>query len=531
MKYSYTRKTWLWLLFASLKKRTPKGAMTLIAAFVFFVFSALGLSLLYLSQIHLRISAFKKQCTLLEYASENGMKQGFNHFLALVSQAPSPYVLSPEESEMLRENAQCGTGIIEEFLDLKQPLVISGNWENLSWESSINWFLDKIIEKDVYFKFIYTVSFDSEGMITHFKLKRKTELSTSLHILGGQIPLPFFPFLIDKRLKPEEKFNFSEKNKISLSSSSKSQLGPKISFSEENLIPDQADSELAKALKIKLFTPQDLSTEKLRVILGLDESDEAVPDGVYLIKDNSGLGGIYIQGDVDEMIMAIEQEFQLISFQTQQGRWILKFSPTKGKTFFTSPVETISYDLIPMGIIIISGEVKSLGGGVVDLSGEVIMVQDEEVDSVLRGVQLTIISSDKIILSSHLIHQGVKWQDGIPYVKDSDSRLTIFSTGKNFWRDTATEGGITVGKNSPEEIKIQASLTASGNGFAVEGEGKKVQILGSLQATDYTSGNNTLSMTYNERLQEENNFPENTPLTTKPVLFISYFKALEWKEF
>jgi hypothetical protein len=530
MKFPSSPRTWLWLLSANLKKKTNKGALTLLAAFVFFVFSAIGLSLIYLSQIHLRISAFKKQCTLLEYSSENGIKQGFNQFLALVSQVPSPYVLSPEELNHLIENAQKGI-ILEEFLGLKQPLLFSGDWENLKWESSVNWLLENIIEKEVYFKAIHEVYFNSEGMIDNFELKRKTKLSASLHILGGQIPLSFFPLLIDKKLKPEEKSNFSDQNRIALSSSTQSQLEPKISFSGENLIPDRADAELGKALKMKLFKPQNLSTAELRIILGLDESKEPVPDGIYLIKDNSGLGGIYVHGDVEEMILAIEQEFQVISFQTQQGRWVLKFSPSRGKTFFTSPGETFAYDLIPLGLIVINGKVKSLGGGVVDSSGEVILVKDEEIPSVLSGAQLNIISSDRITVSSHLILQGLKWQDGIPYAKDSDSRLTIFSTGKDFWDNTMNEGGIVVDASSPDEIKLQASLTASGKGFAVEGEGKKVQILGSLQATDYSAGDNSLTLTIDERLQAEDNFPENTPLTTKPVLFISYFKALEWEEF
>jgi len=530
MKFLCFPRTRLWLRSAKAKKKSHKGSLTLLAAFVFFVFSGIGLGLIHLSQIHLRISGFKKQCTLLEYSSENGIKQGFNRFLALVAQVSSPGVISPEELNHLRENAPKGI-ILEKFMGLKQPLLISGDWENLKWETSMSWFLENIIDKEVYFKAIHGVSFDSEGMIDNFELKRKTRLSSSLHILGGQIPLSFFPFLIDKKLKPKEKSNFSDENRITLSSSAQSHLDPKISFSGENLIPDRADVEMSKALKIKLFKPQNLSRAELRVILGLDASKEPVPDGVYLIKDNSGLGGIYVQGDVEEMVLAIEQEFQVISFQTQQGTWILKFSPSKGKTFFTSPGETLAYDLLPLGLVIINGKVKSLGGGVVDLSGEVILVKDEEVPSILRGARLTIISSDRITVSSHLILQGVKWQEGIPYVKDPDSQLAIYSTGKDFWDDTETEGGITIDNNSSEEIKLQAFLTASGKGFAIKGKGKKVQILGSLQATDYSAADNSLTLTMDERVQVEDNFPENTPLTTKPVLFISYFKALEWEEF
>jgi len=125
----------------------------------------------------------------------------------------------------------------------------------------------------------------------------------------------------------------------------------------------------------------------------------------------------------------------------------------------------------------------------------------------------------------------VKLLDGVPYAKDSDSRLTIFSTGKNHWDNTTNEGGITIDKSSPKEIKVQASLVASGKGFAIEGEGKKVQILGSLQATDYAANDSSLDVIFDDRLREENNFPQNAPFTTKPILFISFFKALEWEEF
>jgi len=506
--------------------------MTLISVFISFVFSTLGLSLLYLSQIHLKTSAFKKQSTLLEYAAENGIKRGFNNFLALLSQRASPSILSPEQFDRLRENARSnGPKVIEEILGLKLPLLTSETWEKMSWETSTHCFLEQVIEEEDYFLAIHKISINSEGMIHNFSQKRKSTLSASLGVLAGYLPLSLFPFLLDKKLSPEEKEDFREKNKINFLSSKKNHIQPQISFSEKELIPKEANSELSKALKIKFFYPQNLSNAKLRVILGLEESEEPIPAGVYLIKDDLGLGGIYVQGDVEEIVMAIEKDFQVISFRNKEGIWILKYSPSKGKTFFTSPEETLSYDLIPFGIIVVNGKVKSLGGGIVDFTGEVSMIKDREVPSILQGIQLTIISSDEITLSSHLILQGVKWQDGVPYVKDSNSQLTIFSTGKDFWSEKITEGGITIDKNSPEEIKVQATLTASGKGFAIEGERKKVEILGSLQASDYLSPENSLNVTFDNRLQEENNFPKNTPRTTKPVLFISFFKLLEWREF
>jgi hypothetical protein len=532
MKFPYSQKILLWPVFASLTKKSRKGTMTLITAFLFFIFSALGLSLIYLSQIHLKTSGFKKNSTLIEYAAENGIKQGFNNLLSLLAEAPSPAVLSPEEFNELRENARShGTKIIEEFLGLKLPFLISDSWEKLSWKSSMNCTLERIVEEENYFRSMYKISIDSEGMLHNLVPKRKSTLSASLGILAGQLPLPSLPFLVDKKLKLEEKANFTEKNKISLSPSKKNYIQPEISFSEEKLIPEEANSLLSKAFKTKFFHPQNLSSSKLREILGLEKSEEPVPDGVYLIKDSTGLGGVYVQGDVDEMILAIEDGFQVISFRIQLESWILKYSPSKIKTFFASPDKISSYDLISLGIIIINGKVKSLGGGVVDSIGQVAMVKDEEIPSILQGIQLTIISSDRITLSSHLIRQGIKWQEGIPYAEDSTSQLMIFSAGKDIWDKTATDGGITIDESSPEEIKVHASLTASGKGFSIEGEGKKVQILGSLQATDYVSQENTLKIIFDDQVLDENNASRNVPVTAKPILYIFSFRALDWEEF
>jgi len=46
-------------------------------------------------------------------------------------------------------------------------------------------------------------------------------------------------------------------------------------------------------------------------------------------------------------------------------------------------------------MIIISGEVLSLGGGIVEPGGEVRLVTDREVPSLLPGVKLTLVASGK----------------------------------------------------------------------------------------------------------------------------------------
>ncbi len=514
------------------KIKTRKGAMTLIAVFLFFIFSTLGLSMLYFSQIYLKLSAYKKNSTILAYASENGIKLGFDHLLNLLSQTVTPSLLSPQESIELREDTiNKGSEIVEKLLGLRLPFQNSQAWEHLWWESITNFYFEKIEEKEDYFHATYKTAISSVGKIKNFKEAKKSSLEARLGIFAGNLPLPYIPLLVDKKLDPEQKNDFIEKNKIDFLPSEKNLLSPQISFAEGDLIPKDANSQVQKALKIKFFQPQNLSSLRLRTILGLEETNEPVPEGVYLIKDNMGLGGIYVQGDVEEMVTAIEENFQVVSFLTEQGCWILKYSPQKSKTIFSTPEEVLYYDLIPLGIIIVNGKINSLGGGVMDPSGQAILVTEEEIPSILRGANLTIISSDKITLSSHLIHQGVKWIDEVPYVKDSNSQLIIFATGKDFLENTKREGKIIIDKNSPQEIKIQASLTAADKGFSIEGKGKTVHILGSLHASDYTSNENKLTFTFDERLLEESDLVQNAPKTARPVLCLSFFKPMEWKEF
>lgn len=304
-------------------------------------------------------------------------------------------------------------------------------------------------------------------------------------------------------------------------------------FSEEELIPDEANYQLRKALRIRFFHPEDFSHSLLRAILGLEKTNEPVPDGVYLIKDDMGLGGIFVQGDVKEMVMAIEENFQVLSFLDKNGSWTLRFNPSQTKTIFSTPNETFYYDLIPLGIIMVNGEILSLGGGVKDPSGKFSLTR-EEIPSILNGVKLTIVSSNKITISSHLIHQGVKWIEGIPYIKDSNSELAIFAAGKDFLDNSNKEGKIIVDRNSPDELKIQAFLTAADKGFSIEGRQKTVHILGSLQAAELSLDENILKIKFDGRFLEnlEDHILElNAPQTSKPVLFFSFLKPIEWKEF
>jgi hypothetical protein len=159
------------------------------------------------------------------------------------------------------------------------------------------------------------------------------------------------------------------------------------------------------------------------------------------------------------------------------------------------------------------------------------MAGDDAVPSILAGVSLTILSSEGVTISSHLISQGVRWQDGVPYVKDGSSQVIIYSTGKDFLEGTTAEGGISIAEGAPDNLTLQASLVAGGTGFAVQGKGKAIEVLGGIQAVDYTSEGTTLRISPDRRLAEGRSLPGNAPLSTEPMLFVSSFSVREWKEY
>ena len=83
------------------------------------------------------------------------------------------------------------------------------------------------------------------------------------------------------------------------------------------------------------------------------------------------------------------------------------------------------------------------------MDGLVEMSFDRVIPAVLDGVDLTIVSADKVTIASHLVLEGVRWQDGIPYSKDSDAQLVVYAAGQDVVSGEATEGGIAVAEGPP----------------------------------------------------------------------------------
>jgi hypothetical protein len=498
---------------------------------LFLAFSVLGMGMLLLSQVHLKAGAGRKLSMILDYASENGVKRGLEALGERMDSGDALVVISPDLAADYKEDSlRGGQKIAADFFGWAFPREDRETWEGMNWSSTTAcpgvWAEDR----GEYVSVTYGIRIDAEGSLTGFKPKRASSCSASLEALTGRLPLPCIPLFINKDVTPGEGSGFMSANGISFRTTPNDRR-PRLQAGGGPLIPKDAFPQLAKALKIDLFRPEDLNNAVLRQALGLEPSNDPVPDGVYLIHDDLGLGGIFVQGDVAEMVAAIDGDYQVIRFAAEAGDWVLRFSPSLGRTMFDTPGGSLVFDLVPAGIICINGSVASLGGGIVEPSGSIVMVTDEAVPSLLAGVSLTIVSSDRVTISSHLFSQGVRWKDGIPYIKDPSSQLIIYATGKDFLDGGVEEGRIVVADSAPRALTVQASLVAAGSGFAIEGTGKAVELLGGIQATDYDSTGNSLAISADPSLTAARAIPGVAPLTTGPMRYIASFRVLEWSEY
>ena len=512
-------------------RNRKKGSILIATVFLFLAFSTLALGLIFISQVYLRIGGYEKNSSRLDYGAENALKEAFHRLASAVGSAPSPAVLSEESFLEFRDDVwAAGNRLIEATVLIRFPVQIRSQEGSLFWQSRTECKLDRAVERDGYFLAVYGLPVQAEGKLRGLSFQRSSSLAMEAQVLAGRIPLSAFPFMVDSSLSPEERGDYLEKNGITLVPSSREVLPPRVSFAAEPLIPEGASPLLGKALDIEIFRPQDITAARLRTVLGLEESQDPVPEGVYLIRNDLGLGGVYVEGDIQEMVTAIEGNYQIISFRMEEGVWVLKYSPAESRTSFSSPWGEETFDLVPLGLIVISGEVQSLGGGIVQSGGVVRLVTDREVPSILPGAKLTLVASGMITITSHLVQQGLSWQEGIPYIKDEQSQLVIFSTGRDLWTEAAIEGGLVVAADAPQNLTVQAALTAGDEGLKINGQEKTVRVLGSIQTTAYSASGSQLRLTpWTPRPSVEEQV--NGPRTALPVLFITRFGASRWKEY
>jgi hypothetical protein len=503
--------------------------MTVLLLFV--VFSGLGLAMIHASGIHMKINGFRKFAVLLDYSAENGLKRGLYDLTEWLESAGPLAAVAAERVEGLRTTPKTEFPLLlEDALGAAFPRVLNESFDGMTWESRAECGFGSLTDMGGYFRVSAELRIEASGGLSGVNARRKSVLEGSLGLLVGRLPMPAIPFFIGKELTQGQKAAFLGENGIRFLSRSGEILKPGLSAAAEGILPADPGPAVAKALNIGIFRPGDLTPARLREALGLEPAADPVPEGVYLIRNDMGLGGVFVQGDLEEMVLATSGNAQVIAFRTGGAEWVLEFSPARSLTDFRTPEGSFTFDLVPLPIVIVNGKIGSLGGGYVADDGRIEMAFDGGSPSVLSGVDLTIVSSDKVTISSHLILQGVRWQDGVPYIKGSEAQLVIYSAGRDIVSGEARVGGVAIAAEAPADLKLQASLTAAAGGFTIEGTGKDVQVLGALHADGYAGNGNTLAIVRDERAAA-GEFPKNAPLTAAPQLAFFSLKVLVWKEY
>jgi hypothetical protein len=496
------------------------------------VFAGLGLAMLHASGVHVKINGFRRTSTLLDLASENGLKRGLVDLSAWLEAEGLLAPVSAESVEALREDPRRGLlPLVEEALGSAFPRVLEESFDGMSWESRADCSFGSLADRGGYVRITAAVRIESSGGLLQVRPRRVSTLEGSLGLLAGRLPLPAVPLYIEEGDGADrEKADFAARNGIGLPAKPGQLLGAGLTTAAGGVLPDDAGGLAAKALAIGVFEPGDLSPAQLRQALGLEASTDPVPDGVYLIENDLGLGGVFVQGSLDEMILAVRGDSQVVVFRAGGADWRLEWSPARSRTVFLTPQGSRSYDLVPLPILFVNGAIAALGGGAVGMDGRVEMCFDGRTPAVLDGVDLTIVSADRVTISSHLILEGVRWQDGIPYSKDSEAQLVIWAAGRDAVTGERTQGGIAVDGEAPDGLKLQASLTAASGGFRIEGEAKSVELLGALHSDAYAGNGSRLTL-YRDDRAAAGEFPRYAPLTAEPQLAVYALKVLSWKEY
>ncbi|MBC7364946.1 MAG: hypothetical protein H5U07_10490 [Candidatus Aminicenantes bacterium] len=470
-----------------------------------------------------QVQAARKMNRLNSYACENGAKEAIGQVVSWADEFSGGEI----EEKVFQELKTFLTSGNEKQLVLLDSVLNSleiaqtDEFSRLAWETLPAAKLTRLDDYGPYLKTTYELMIEATGKVQGFRWEKAEQVNLEITFFLGKLPLNRLPFSVYlDGLKKEDESNI----KIT-------RLGPnnlkrdKIIITEIPIIPDDALPLLARGLK--LFRPDGLPNWLLRQALGLTPGNEKVPDGVYLVKDDLGPGGLYVQGNVDELLLGLDGNFQLIQFRQEDRRWLVRFSPDRyGLEFFTPEgKEELEQSLLP--IIMVNGRIDSLAGGEKKISGWLEPNENSDQPVYLRGIQLTLVCSGKINITSNLLAEGLKFQDGVPYLREKQSQLIIWSTAKDFQTQESVDGGIILAGQKPDVLKVAANLIAAGEGLKINGLAAETEIIGTLTARAVDLGKRKLSLFVPEPVLDELS-SELSVYSAENLLYLDKIKMKKW---
>ncbi len=504
--------------------RTPRGSALMVCLLVMAILITLGTGLLFNSGLFLKTHGLRKMSRLASFAAENGIKQALNR----VEARAATIFAEPEISEELFQAMQQAPE--SRGLEIIRPLLEAGStgqeddFSGLGWGTISSAGLTELYSEDRYLKATFGFNIKSSGRVRGFAGARVEELKCQLVLLAGHLPLDQVPAAVNADGIQKEDLNKIRVKSLQPGATAASGL----KTLTRKFIPDDALPLLAGGFKI--LKPDSLPNWLLRQALGLEPGNDPIPDGVYLVQDSLGPGGIYVQGNLDQLLLGIDSGFQVIQFQQGENTWLLRFNPSTASASFISPSERQDFNELPVPVIMINGRVLELATGRPNGSGFIKKVDDENTPAFLSGLKLTIVCSGKINLTSNLFSDGLDWKEGLPYLRSKQSELIICSTGKDFQSEENVDAGINLLGEAEKEAVVEASLIAGGRGFSAAASADKINIIGSLAATALYPGRNEIDI-YNlpPMVQPSPSEPDLRVYSEVALLHLSHIKILEWR--
>ena len=506
------------------------GSITMGVVFASFLISTLGLGLCLLTWTYRQWSAYKSDAVLIREAAENGARAGQAALDEILAGRPFPLILADGEYEALRAATLAGeTDAVAAALGTGLPLTAAetaGGWE---WSSETEFRSVRVADSESFFGAAFAATIEARGRLSRRPQNKRTALDLGLSLMAGRVPLSSFPFLLAGENGPENAAALLAEGRVVLAPPESGSASPLPAAAGLPLIPTDPEPLVAEALRIKIFSPDKLTVLQLRRALGLPLVDEPVPDGVYLAVSEAVPGGIFIQGDVDEMILAAGDGRQHLQVRLEEGLWRMIFSPAEDVLEMTGPDGIPSLGRAPLPVVLINGSVASLGGGLIEADGTLSLTDSPDAPSLLAGLSLTLVSAGEIVISTHLIQDGVRWKDGIPYLKDASTQLFIYASGRDLVTGARADGRIRVAAEAPAGLHLQASLTAR-DGVRLEGTRHEVTVSGGLQASGLETAGALLTIRPDDRLTSDLADGASSPRAAVPVLFISGREILQWTD-
>ncbi len=511
----------------------PRGIIIPVVAFLFFVMSGICFGMIMMAQAHMNMTRFRKFSLLLDYASENGAKSGFHRLLSLVSERTAPAAIDIALVDGLRDGTESGfAGLLDVLNPGLVQLGTEGESGDFRWRSTTGFSRQGLTDNGTCLKVIVRFDVRAAGKFSSFPAERGSSIEGELEMLAGRIPLSSIPLSLSRDMSASELDACLDENNVKISGPGGSLAGisgTAAAGTDNGAALTDRYEAVARGLGLKLFKPQDVGTAALRAILGLEASNDPVPDGVYPVDTDLGFTSVFIQGDLTELILAIDGDEQVILFRMEAGDWCLRSKPGLGLSEFSGADGIRQFDTSFGGYIIVNGSIDSLCGGHVAEDGSITPAGDEDLPSILNGTGLTIVSSEEVNITSSLIVQGAEWRNGFPYLENSLAQLAIASTGTDLLSGEERDAVISVSEGAPKKLSIQAALVSGNGTFEIRGEGKEVEIAGGLHVSGLSANGNSLAIAPDQRLLAADT-GAGAILTAENYLVVSSFRPTIWKE-